>query len=458
MKFTRFHRFFFLFVCSVILRLLFSFSMELIPGMNGGYYPVQVRAILESGQLGFPDFPLYFYVLAFIAKLGSLLGFELSGDVLMGIIKVVEAIALPLLLWPMYKMAYKTKPSVEMILGIFLLFGSGPMMMFGDFQKNAFALPFLYFFIWKFRDYLIHAQGSDLLKSLIFLLVVGLTHFGAFAVGVLFLGIGFAFRFQWKAIVPMVVSLFFLAGISYVFDPKRSMRLMESVLSIFLRNDGKGPGGFFISPPDIVSMVLMILLIVAAFRHRKKIAVSVRKVFIYALLATSILLSFPVFGQDFYMRLGLMAGMFQVLLLLEFWDDMKIWYSRIILGLMLVIVLAGIPMAMFMKQPMISTKQRDQLLEISEKMNAVSGSKIIVTRHGVEWWTNWFTRIPVVQDRAMRNEIFAQYDHVYFLEMKSSMTGPPHFSPEKMQNNDGILDTVYRSEVLWLVEWNLIKP
>jgi len=58
----------------------------------------------------------------------------------------------------------------------------------------------------------------------------------------------------------------------------------------------------------------------------------------------------------------------------------------------------------------------------------------------------------------MHNEIFAQYDHVYFLEMKSSMTGPPHFSSEKMQNKYGIRDTVFCSDDVLLVEWTLLKP
>jgi len=58
----------------LVLRLVFNFSYELIPGINGGYYPLQIRTVLESGRLGFPDMPLYFYLNAGLVRLCPLTG------------------------------------------------------------------------------------------------------------------------------------------------------------------------------------------------------------------------------------------------------------------------------------------------------------------------------------------------------------------------------------------------
>ena len=44
-------------------------STPLVPGMNGGYYLVQARALQEHGRLGIPDLPLTFILQATVAKL-----------------------------------------------------------------------------------------------------------------------------------------------------------------------------------------------------------------------------------------------------------------------------------------------------------------------------------------------------------------------------------------------------
>jgi len=43
------------------------FSTELMPGMNGAYYLVQARSLLEKGALAIPDLPLVFALHAAMA-------------------------------------------------------------------------------------------------------------------------------------------------------------------------------------------------------------------------------------------------------------------------------------------------------------------------------------------------------------------------------------------------------
>src|SRR5579862_2679518 len=50
-------------------RALLLFSTPLVPGMNGAYYLVQARSLLQQGKLGIPDLPLTFVIQAILAKI-----------------------------------------------------------------------------------------------------------------------------------------------------------------------------------------------------------------------------------------------------------------------------------------------------------------------------------------------------------------------------------------------------
>jgi len=57
---------------AVFIRARVNFATPLMPGVNGTYYPVQVRSLLRDGRLGYPDFPFIFYLEAAVAKSLSL--------------------------------------------------------------------------------------------------------------------------------------------------------------------------------------------------------------------------------------------------------------------------------------------------------------------------------------------------------------------------------------------------
>jgi len=65
----------------MLIRAKVMFGTSLVPGMNGAYYLVQVRSIIEKGVLGEPDMPLVFYLqagFALLIKLFSRLSLENS--------------------------------------------------------------------------------------------------------------------------------------------------------------------------------------------------------------------------------------------------------------------------------------------------------------------------------------------------------------------------------------------
>ena len=78
------------------------FTTPLVPGINGAYYLIQARALLEKGSLAVPDFPLTFFWHAFLARtLQFLAGAPLETAILWAT-KLTDAIVPPLAAIPVY--------------------------------------------------------------------------------------------------------------------------------------------------------------------------------------------------------------------------------------------------------------------------------------------------------------------------------------------------------------------
>ncbi|MDB3906142.1 hypothetical protein N9355_01575 [Crocinitomicaceae bacterium] len=128
-------------------RLYMNFSEELLSG-NGGYYPLQVRAIIEHGSLAFPDMPLLFYLDAGVVKLISLFGLTITDDLILNTVKFMDSALFPLLLVPSYHVLKRINRATTrwflMAILAYLTISVVPLRMFSGFQKNGFALMLLF--------------------------------------------------------------------------------------------------------------------------------------------------------------------------------------------------------------------------------------------------------------------------------------------------------------------------
>ena len=78
------------------------FSTPYMPGVNGAYYLIQARAILERGVLGLPDLPLTFYLQAGLACLLAKVGGMAMDDAIMLAVKSCDAVLPVLVAWPTF--------------------------------------------------------------------------------------------------------------------------------------------------------------------------------------------------------------------------------------------------------------------------------------------------------------------------------------------------------------------
>jgi hypothetical protein len=134
----------------LLVKVYLNFSYELIPGTNGGYYPLQIRTILRTGALGFNDMPLVFYLNVMVLKLFSIFGLSIDNQAIILVNKAIDSLFIPLGLIPLYQILHSQKllsnRLLALTLAVFTGFSFSPLVLTSDLQKNALAIVFLLFF------------------------------------------------------------------------------------------------------------------------------------------------------------------------------------------------------------------------------------------------------------------------------------------------------------------------
>ena len=99
-----------------------------------------------------------------------------------------------------------------------------------------------------------------------------------------------------------------------------------------------------------------------------------------------------------------------------------------VLGGVFVLLAVGpaVPLAARGGRPIISEAAFRELQSLAPRL-ANPQRTLVVTRHGVEWWSAWTLHTRVAQTKAVRAEDWQKYDEVYFLQSKER--GGPGFGP-----------------------------
>ncbi|MFA7044400.1 MAG: hypothetical protein WC186_08645, partial [Bacteroidales bacterium] len=313
--------YFLLGLIALSIRLYLNFSQELIPGVNGGYYPLQVRSILTNGLLGFSDMPLLFYFDAYLIKFITFFGLSLTDTLIMNVVKIVDSFSIPLLLIPLYKIirleGHKTPKIFETSIISFAVLSFSPLILTSDLQKNALAITFLFCFVGYLLSYLNNKKRFEMILSIVFLILIGLTHFGTFIIAVLFLVLIIGYIYKRKAIIPLSIVILIGLGFIAAFDITRLNRLF-SVGALAFENSALL--NKMLAPPDIliilISIVLSIVGIITLKTKSSKLRL-LQKAIIFACIVCLIFLSFPLLDGEYFKRLSLFLFIFQILFILQ---------------------------------------------------------------------------------------------------------------------------------------------
>jgi hypothetical protein len=168
------------------LRALLLYSTTLVPGMNGAYYLVQARALIERGKLGIPDLPLTFAVQAALAKIVQWISGASLETSIMFAVKCADTILPPLVAIPVFALVRQWSRRtgagnwVPACAALAAAAGAPALMMVGDFQKNSLALVWLAALLWSLHQWLEQPSFKRAVLPVLFLALIGITHIGVF--------------------------------------------------------------------------------------------------------------------------------------------------------------------------------------------------------------------------------------------------------------------------------------
>lgn len=402
------------------LRLIFNYHSELIAGINGGYYPLQVRTVLETGHLGFSDMPLYFYLNAFFVKIAF---FFIKIDISHLIIhtsKIIDSISLPLLIIPLYlivKNIFENKlpKYFEIILVGFATLSFSPLILTSDLQKNAFAIPMMLFFIYYLLSFYKSKSKKHIIFLAIFIILIGITHFGVFSISVFILIISLIFFYRKKALLPIFGISVLGVLLVYLFDSNRADRLFNLWNVIFEKPAIlQGP----LLPPDLLNYMFSYLLISLGIYYlikRKPNLMGYQRNILAVFLLVIFLLSFPLLDIEYAKRFCLLLFIPQIIVLFILFDFFSHKLRIIISALLVLMTTASIFLMTINIKPPSITQEAFQDLKNLEDYISKPDKTLIIARHGLEWWTAWQLYTKVGQDKSVNKKTTLEYEKVIYL-------------------------------------------
>ena len=162
-----------------------------MPGIDGPYYLIQVRSILETGLMIYDDPPLTFYLFALFS--------EFLGGVYNGVVIGVSVLA-ALSAIPIYFFVRKVTGSRLSAIAsiIFFLYSTYHVRLVADLMKNAVGVLFLAGFIYYLHDTAFNGyRKRSIILSIIFLALTAFTH-------ILDLGVAILFLVLYTIVVPLL--------------------------------------------------------------------------------------------------------------------------------------------------------------------------------------------------------------------------------------------------------------
>lgn len=247
---------------AVAARAWLQFGTPLAPGMNGAYYFVQARALLDHGRLGIPDLPLTFWLQAGLARLvATLTGWPQDAAIVFAV-KLADSVLPPLAALPVAWVGARwqregARPPSRLAMlapAAIVCASAAPLSMTGDFQKNALALVWFAAAAWTAHRFLTAPNFRRAAPIALCLALLGVTHVGVLGAAIVFLFLVAAAatlaspadvrKRVLLAGLANVVVLAAAAGVTYRYDPARVQRLwLAFTQPTSVVSAARGPGG-----------------------------------------------------------------------------------------------------------------------------------------------------------------------------------------------------------------------
>ncbi len=410
-------------------------SGELLPGVDGAYYWVQVRSLFEDFTLAFDDVPLVFWVQALISAL--------VGDLELGV-RLSDALLPALSAIPVYLILRTAKSIWVPALGILAVLLHPTQLYFftGDFIKNSAAIPLVFLIGW-----LLHTWSSrSKLKTNVYLLIclsaLALSHFGTLLLAVMLIAIWLVFilrnkpRVFWiKSVAVVLASIGGVLLALALLVPARYERLVEFVTqpSTIFANPawemlfGPGLGVIFGGRTDVVMIFSLVVGQIGSIAlgfvlwKIRKTSSDASLGLASAGLISAFLLSSPLIGMEWANRLMALSFVPLAIAAMVIWLATERPAMKIVPALIAISSLVTSWALMFagLRQPIMTDEAYKDLKVVAQEFDFPENS-IVVARHGVEFLVAWNMEVHVVQETSYQDVNLDSYDAVYYLEQVGS--------------------------------------
>ena len=394
---------------------------DLLPGLDGAFYWVQVRSVLENQSLAFSDLPFIFWVQAAIAKV--------VGDVPLGV-RISDAVLPALSAIPIYLIARRFKnPFLPAIAILVVLLHPIQLYFFtGDFIKNEATIPAVFFMALVLVNWEHQSKKLSVIYLIILFVITALSHFGtallAFILIVLWglLQMRRSGRKFWlKGLALSCVAFVGLLTSLAVIVPNRYERLVEFLTTpsaAFVRPviDGiiHGYANSIITFTIITSQIAVVVLAIISWRSRSNFSFSDMSLVISSLIATFVLSS-PFISMEWADRLtGLSFVPLSIAAIIIFGNAEKNLYKAPITVLAALTLLSSMAFTSYEMKIVFSDEKYSDFKQLVQQVDIPENS-VIVARHGVQYLSAWHFETDVVLESYFETADLSSYSAVFIL-------------------------------------------
>jgi hypothetical protein len=447
-KWTNYWILFAIMLFSIVCRLISTSGSNVIPGLGGMYYPLQVRCLLERGALGYSDMPLVFWIEALAAKLIILTGLLPVNNAIVLACRLVNALVPSLIVIPVFYLARSifentAKPGyLAVVLALSVLNPSVLVVFAVDFDKNAISMLFVYMTIYYLWQYINSKTVKPAVMTVVSVLLTLLTHFGCFSALFAFLlilalvmGFSNAGRLiQWfrDSRIRIVILTIILAALIMLpvlvlhYDDKRffhlaslfasPLQLFENSLFLLMLK-----GKFILDLPNLFFFIVInsfsVLSVITYFRLRKRMGRE-ESAFFLSLVLWFVFLSNPFINTDIFRRLLFISLIPLTIVIIFFFRYFRKPVRRtiaVILALLLILTVATCGI----RKTYISKDEYTELLTV-RNMIQKPDSAIVLAQHRLEFWTSWTLRMKSGQLMGIKPKEYSKYSQVLYIVQKSN--------------------------------------
>ena len=409
----------------VLISVFYKFSLtsnSLLPGLDGAYYWVQVRSLLENSSLAFSDLPLVFYVQAGIAWL--------LNDI-PSAVRISDAILPALSAFPIYLIARRyPNPLLPAASIAFVLLNPVQLFFFtGDFIKNEAAIPAVFLLSWILLSWDERGARSRYVMAGTTILAISFTHFGTLLLALMILSFWLLVRIrqQQVKIRPLTIGLVILSGFLVALMLALVVPSRFTTLTAFILN----PGEIFNLPawqailygyanPVIASTIILCqlgssVLGVVAWKLRSTFSISETSV-VWSSLIVTFVLSSPIIGIAWFNRLAALAFVpLAVSGIIIFAKSSTVLQRTLIGALAVITLLASVTLSLRGPTPPVLSESRySDFKEFAMTVDLPENS-IVVARHGMEFLSSWLLATDVASDAYYETSCLASYSAIFLL-------------------------------------------